>query len=216
MNPIIYRKYLPLFLTAITAIIIIVSYYINPRIVPQVRDASNSLLELSTIITLIAIFFAIVSLSRTSIIQGQHAKTTFDKFLAYEIVGVLAISLAIALGFGISSTAWTRYYEYTYAAAIIGAGFSNAYWTFFAGYKALRFRSLDSTAILVSSMIVLAGVSGWAKLWVPWLGSLGQWCLDYVNVPVSRGIVIGGGIGSAIVGVRTILGRERALLRTSD
>ena len=212
MGTVVTRKYLPLTITGVVALIMIVEYYLHPSVVAPVRNTANQIRELSNIIGIVAVFLAVYILAKRNVDDANRAKTVLNKFLALELVGIIGITIAIGLIFGVESGPFGRYIEYFYTAASIAIAATDTLWQFYGAYRALRFRSLDGAALVISSLVTMVGMSGWGRLYIPGAEAVGVYLMDTINASVSRGVVIGGGIGSAIAAFRTVIGRERAFI----
>ncbi len=91
-----------------------------------------------------------------------------------------------------------------------------------AAYRAFRIRSVESSILMLSALIVLAGLSFGVLLtaWVPDHGFLANfrietwssWILSVVSLPTLRAIDFGVGLGGLAMGLRIWLGIERGAL----
>ncbi len=218
------RKYVPLIITAACALIMTLGLYIDVSSTGMpvaqkgldsiiVKALTDNLNELGNIITLTAVFVAIAvqSLNYRSI--ASRAKSIKDKFLQYEMLGVMVLTIVLGMAFGSGSQTFSRFYEYTMQAGMIGTA-TSSYWQLYAGYRALRVRTLEGAGLFIAAVIVMVGMAPWGYFYInPMTRDARQWMLDIVSKPVFRAIVIGGGIGSMASAFRTIIGREQVYAR---
>lgn len=64
-----------------------------------------------------------------------------------------------------------------------------------AAYRAFRAKTIDSTIILVSGIIVILGMAPAVELLIPQLDSVRDWILNYPNTAGQRGILLGLSLG---------------------
>lgn len=215
MSSVTYRKYGPLVLTIVVALTIIVEYYLSAKIEPgtTVKYIADQWRTFSNVINLFATFVAILVLSRTNLYKAQHSPKTFDKFIAYEMLTLLGVSTVIGLIVGYRSDTYQTLVAYTLTGASIASIGTYYLWTFYAGYRTLRLRTLESTLLMIGAVVVTGGSSGWGIMWVPGLRESATWLQMTILQPVSKAIVIGGGIGAASAAVRALAGMESAYLK---
>ncbi len=215
-----YRKYGPLGLTFIVAMTIIVEYYLNPGstaapIQPgaSIKNAADMWRAMANIINLFATFIAIFVLSRTNLYKAQHGQKPLDKFVAYEMLALLIASSAIGLAVGYRSDTYQALVAYTLTGASIASIGTLNLWQFYAGYRTLRIGSWQSALLMIGALVVVTGSAAWGIMWVPGSRESATWLQMNILQPVSKAIVIGGGIGAASAAVRVLAGRETSYLR---
>ncbi len=215
MSSITLRKYVPLGITALTALTIIVEYYFSSKAEPgaTIKYYADTWRATSSIINLFAVAVAILVLSRANLYKGRHAANTIDKFLAYEMITFLVVGLAVGLILGYRSETFQSYVAYTLTAASIASIGTYALWCFYAGYKALRIRTLESALLMIGALTISAGQSGWGINYVPGLRDAAFWIQLQILAPVSKAIIIGGGIGGASAAIRTLAGKESIYMK---
>ena len=212
MGTVVTRRYGPLVIAGIIALIMILEYYLAPSIVGPIKSAATEIRGMATIINVTAVFLAIFILVKRNIETGNRATGILDKFMSYMLVGFVAVTLVIAFGYGKASDEYANFLEHFYTAAGLGIMGTGVYWTWYGGYRALRMRTLDGAALFLAAMVTMIGTAGWGRLYIPGSEQVAGFFMKTVNASVSRGIIIGGGIGAATAAFRTVIGKERAFV----
>jgi hypothetical protein len=84
-----------------------------------------------------------------------------------------------------------------------------------ASYRMLRVKSVESTILLVSGFLYIMRSTSIFTLYFPWLLPLGEWLMDYPNRAAVTGATLAASFGMVLIGVRTMLGRERTAVDVS-
>ena len=95
-----------------------------------------------------------------------------------------------------------------------------AFYIVSAAYRAFRARNLEASLLLVTAVIVMIGQTALGQMMTSWLPDIGfesnfrvevirDWIMTKANVPVTRAIQFGLGIGALAVALRIWLGLER-------
>lgn len=207
MSSVTYKKYGPLILTSFCGILMVVELFINPKVVPQVKTVADGVREIVTTINLLAVFVAIIVLIQNNYAKTKRSGTLMERFLAYEMIALLGISSVIAMYFGTTSDVYARYIEYTLTAATVSTN-TSTFWQLYAGYRALRFKTIDGAALLIASIIAVVGLSPWGKLFIPGAQATYQWSVDSIVTSSSSGMMVGAALGGVAASIRTLAGRE--------
>ena len=87
-----------------------------------------------------------------------------------------------------------------------------AFYVVSASYRAFKARNLEVTLLLIAACIVMLGNVTIGE--TIWAGSVGtrNWVMNVPNLAVSRGIGFGMALGVISLGIRTLLGYEKAAL----
>jgi uncharacterized membrane protein YjjB (DUF3815 family) len=81
-----------------------------------------------------------------------------------------------------------------------------------ASYRAFKFKSVESTMLLVCAFIVLLKNAPVGEaIWSGFPG-LGTWLMDYPVNGVSRGVTISTTLGSVALALRVLVGKEASYL----
>ena len=81
-----------------------------------------------------------------------------------------------------------------------------------AAYRAFRARSIPSTILLVTALLVMLGRIPYGQMMYDSLPAWANWIMMIPNVAVQRGIMIGSALGAAAMGLRILVGIERTYL----
>jgi len=81
-----------------------------------------------------------------------------------------------------------------------------------AAFRAFRMRSLDSTMLLVSAVIVMVGTVPLGQMIAPSTPAMSRWLIDMINTPALRAMGMGVTIGGVTQSLRNILGIDSSYL----
>jgi len=85
-----------------------------------------------------------------------------------------------------------------------------------ASYRMLRVKSLESSVMLVAGVIYLMANTSIFTLYAPWLIDMGEWLFNYPNNAATTAAVMAMAMGSVLIGIRQLLGRERTAVEVAD
>lgn len=168
---------------------------------------SANLVNWSVIIGLVALATAIISLMR------MHVKRimTRRREWFYSLYFIVVFTAVCSIGLIYSS----RGQPFMYVVNNILVPLSTTIysllglWMATAAYRAFRVRSIDSTILLVTGIIVLLGSTSFGAAISPVFARITIFIRLIPTTAASRGILISGGLGAIALGIRILLGVER-------
>jgi hypothetical protein len=203
-----YKSQVPLLIASFLSIFLILEFFLDFSIL---RNLSSDLQSWGVVIAAFALGLGVVTVAR----NNYGAIKRRDKNWPYFLWGLIIMFVMIVTGLTgdigkhpiflwLYNNAFTHLSSTMYSVL--------AFYITTAAYRAFRARNVDAALVLVSGVFVILTIAPVGA--VIWSGFpiIGQWLLDIPNMAGMRGIIIGVGLGVLALGVRTILGYERAHL----
>lgn len=203
-----YKSQVPLLIASFLSIFLILEFFLDFSIL---RNLSSDLQSWGVVIAAFALGLGVVTVAR----NNYSAIKRRDKNWPYFLWGLIIMFVMIVTGLTgdigkhpiflwLYNNAFTHLSSTMYSVL--------AFYITTAAYRAFRARNVDAALVLVSGVFVILTIAPVGA--VIWSGFpiIGQWLLDIPNMAGMRGIIIGVGLGVLALGVRTILGYERAHL----
>jgi hypothetical protein len=203
-----YKSQVPLLIASFLSIFLILEFFLDFSVL---RNLSSDLQSWGVVIAAFALGLGVVTVAR----NNYNAIKRRDKNWPYFLWGLIIMFVMIVTGLTgdigkhpiflwLYNNAFTHLSSTMYSVL--------AFYITTAAYRAFRARNVDAALVLVSGVFVILTIAPVGA--VIWSGFpiIGQWLLDIPNMAGMRGIIIGVGLGVLALGVRTILGYERAHL----
>lgn len=203
-----YKRTGPVIVTMICGLLLFAEYWINFAGLKPVGDAIRTS---GVTIFGYALIVGTLSLVRW---QGGHVKQRKMPQAAYSAWMLIVMMIFIVTGIATSSTS-TQYqlvFNTIYVPASTALWGLHGFWITSACYRAYRVRSAEALALFLVGILVLLGVAPWGPLISSDFVNVSNWLMDFVNKPAMTAILIGVGLGTVMIGLRTILGFEKSYL----
>lgn len=202
------RKVLPMMLAFFAGMVIIVSFFSGH---PKLETFQGNIQIWVSIIGGFALLLGVVSITSVNL---QKIKRR-DKDWPYKVI--LLIALVVSGGFGIfQGTEENTLYDWLFqfmASPMMSTMFAMlAFYIASAAYRAFRARTVEATILLVVAVIVMLGRVPIGQMIHPSMPEITEWIMNYPNLAVQRGIIIGAALGAASMSIRIILGIERTYM----
>jgi hypothetical protein len=223
------RKEIPLIITFVIGVFFVLEYFIP---VPFVKKISNTFLGWFSIVASFAIVLGIANIARVNIhkIQRKAEGWGYNVVTMVSLVGMLVVCSIFNIQEAVSNNWLTRGLGVTdletnpgkwafdsFMVPLNATMFSLlAFFIASAAYRAFRVRSLDAGLLLGAAIIVMfarvplgqfeIGSDGFH------LGKVSDWILNNPNAAAKRAILMGAAMGIISMGLKIILGIERAYL----
>jgi len=201
------RKEISMVLTAAILVVFLLDWHLN---VPQLRAATDELTNWGTVIAAFAIGLGFISLF-------QHYGKKVQKrspgwiYAVWLLIATIVVSIfGIYQGVEGSITG----YVYTYITGTLDGTFYSIalFYMASAAYRSFKFRSLESTLLLLSAfMVLLKNAPVGAAIW-DGFGPIGTFVMNYPTMGVARGVAISIAFASIALALRVILGKEYSFL----
>ena len=185
-------------------------YFVSPQADVIATELYNWNVNIGTF-TLFVGIFTIYS----HYIKSVQARS---KYWQYRLFGMILIPLWVIMGqtVGLFSDFYqTAYYstKITLHVAIIG---QLMFFMMSGAYRTFRIRSFRAAVFAFSTLVIVVCNASWMTSAFPVADKLKGWVLDYVSTGGYRPMMITGGLGAIVMGVRLMLGLERGALRATE
>jgi len=204
------RWEIPILLGSIPGIVITANYFLNaPEI--GLRDISGFIETTATVVGAVALFYGVL-------LGVNHQFRSFSRRTGYWYFNGMAVVLfAIMMITGLSWP-FTQHpvYKMLFDNVVVPLGSAlyalRAFYIFSGAFRAFICRNKEATVLVVTAILVIIGNTPMsASVWTGF-SAIGEWLNQYPTTGGMRGFTIGVGVGAAVLGIRTLLGRERAQL----
>ncbi len=206
------RRTGPLVITAVVGIILVFAYPWSPAtaVGKTLSDLYTTLLAWSTIFGVWAVFLGTLVLVRihaTWIYKRQPGQWYYSVWLLATLGGYF-----VAGFFGGTGGAVMRWLNTNINTVIATAIMAiEAFWTISATYTAYRLKTFDSIVLMVTAMVIMMMTAPIFDVIWPGFSPLGEWVMTVPNAAGQSAMIIAVGVGIVSLGIRTLLGRERAM-----
>jgi len=202
------RRILPTAVAVVAGVVTLLGYLIPYGPLPFLRDEMVRWALVVAAFAFILGFFNVlqVHLARlTSREPGRgYSLVLVLTALASLVITAAGLRMAPARAF---SDWWFNYVLFPLQAAAAGLV---AFVLAVAGFRMVRYRrSAETLFFLAAALIVLLGTVSMPGVAGRWLSGLRQWWMDVPALARMRGLLIGVGLGTLVVGLRVIVGMDR-------
>lgn len=126
----------------------------------------------------------------------------------------LLISLFIMAGLGVFLGITAKPFRFLYLSLLQPLNLATfamlAFYVASTGYRAFVARNFDATVLLVTGLIVMLHQTGLGEIIFDKFDLVGAWVNDIPNLAAQRGLIIGAAIGAITIGLRVLVGIDRA------
>ncbi len=204
-----YKREIPLLITFLSGMIAVLEYYVP---VDATTNAFTVLKNWGMVIAAFALGFGAINLF---IVYGRRMKKApnpVDRAFSVWLLALLVIAAVIGVSLGSDSSKYQWIYNSIYLPLGATMYASLCFYMTAGAYKVLRARTLDSTLLLITAVLVIIGNTPlFPAIWKGFF-TWRKWIFDVIVSGAYRGIRIGVGIGSVVMGIRTLLGMETGYL----
>ena len=205
----ILRRYVPMGILLFLGIFLFAEFYLT---VPnEVKTASQEIQNYTIVVAGFAMGIGAINLLFTHGAAIQRREKDQWPFSIWLLI-VMTTFTVVGLWLGTSSTEYQFIFNNFYY-PIDTTVYSLIGWmVVYAIYLTFRAKNYETTYLLVLSFLALMGNSPIGPAVFPPLADLHTWLSNVPNVGAVRGFNIAMSVGAVVVGLRTIMGRERAAL----
>lgn len=205
------RTYLVRLLIIIGLVATLASYYF---VSPQVDAVANELNIWNMNIMTFTLFVGIFT------IFSRYIKSVMDrsKYWPYMLYGMVLIIVWIIFGTytGIYSDIYQTAFlstKITLHIAILG---QLIFFMTSAAYRLFRIRTMRTAVFAICAMAIVACNAPWLLGPFPIVDKISFWLLNNPSMAGARALMITGGIGGVVLGIRLLLGLEKGALRATE
>lgn len=206
------RRTFPLWLIMGLVAFFLLEYFLD---VTAVTNVKSELTRWGTIVSGFMLIFGMVLLIRHHFMQlavrdtGMKEKVLSVVFFV-TFLGFLAVGFSTPERIGGANYQWIYQNMYRPAGTAITA--LCFWWCIYGGYKVFTIRSWESASIGLGAVIYMLRLLPIGPVVIPPLAPFADWLLATINVGATRGGTLAIGVGSLVLGMRTILGKETGAL----
>mgnify|MGYP006291466585 CR=1 FL=1 len=202
------RRTLPMIVSFAAGLLIIVAFFSGKS------EISNFRGDMQVWVSIIGGFTLLLGVVSIACVNYTRVKR-LEKDWPFKLI--LLISLAVSGGFGIiQGTDAGTVYDWLFqnmSSPMMSSMFAMlAFFIASAAYRAFRARTLEATILLIVAIMVMLGRIPLGEVIYHRLPSITEWIMNYPNLAVQRGIIIGAALGAASMSIRIILGIERTYM----
>jgi len=205
------RTYLSRFLLIIGMLTMLATWYF---VSPQVDAVANELVLWNMNIYNFTLFVGLITIL-ARYINGIRNR---EKNWIYMLYGLVLIFGWIIMGLQLGL--YSDFYQSAYLStkitlhiAILG---QLIFFLISAGYRVIRVKNIRSAAFGISMMIIVVLNAPWFLAVVPQGDYWGYWLLNNPSMAGGRALLLTGGIGGVVLGIRLLLGLEKGALRSTE
>lgn len=202
------RKQLPMMVGFFAGMVILVAFFSGKSAIINFRS------NMQVWVSIIGGFTLLLGVVSITSVNFQKVKTRARDW-PYKLI--LLICLAVSGGFGIfegteSGTVYDWLFQNMVTPMMSSMFAMLAFFIASAAYRAFRARTVEATILLIVAIIVMLGRIPLGQLLFSQLPGVTEWIMNYPNLAVQRGIIIGAALGAASMSIRIILGIERTYM----
>ena len=194
--------------TLISGLIPLLAYFF---VFPALTGISDAIVGLASRILNYSFVLAVLTMFIT------HARTAIKQESSESIYSaILVVSLVLTAGIGIAAGA--NHPAYNCIITHIRNPPEQAmmvtmllFWVS-SFYRVFRVKSLTTLLMTIAFLIVVINVAPPTAVWTPWMVTLRDFINTNVYTRIGIAVRVGAAIGSVILGIRLLLGRERGYL----
>ncbi len=205
------RTYLTRILLVVGLLATLISWYFS---IPQVDSIANELNIWNMNIQTFTLFVGLITLS------SRYIKSIMDrdKLWPYRLYAMILIVVWIIMGMrvGIYSELYQTAFlstKITLHIAILG---QLVFFVTSAGYRVLRIRNFRTALFSICFLVIVITNAPWMLGPFPVVDKISFWLLNNPAMAGGRALLLTGGIGGVVLGVRLLLGIEKGALRATE
>jgi hypothetical protein len=211
------RVEIPIAITIIFALIQVIPYFVEMG--TAVEAIQDKIVRWSLVVGTGALLVGLTSLLLIHVPRVTRRRT----YWGYSLVLIIVMFLMAILGLpfpelGLGLTGY--WFKFLYDNVLVPLSSSLygilAFYITSAAYRAFKARSLEAALLLISGTILVLRNAPLGTFLIPQIADLGDWLYNIPNMAINRAIMIGGGLGAMVLGIRVLLGYERGYLRGGE
>lgn len=203
------RRVIPAVILAAVGILMFIEFFfVTP---PYYIDAIKDLQNATVIIAAFAMGIGAINLllTHSSFIMKREPD---QWYYSLWLLVVMAIFVVLGIGTGTDSETYQFFFQNFFMPVDMTLYSLIGWLIVYAIYLTFRARNAETTVLLLVAFFALLGNAPIGGAVLPALGGIKSWLAAVPNTASVRGFNIAMALGSIVVGLRTLAGRERAAL----
>jgi hypothetical protein len=182
---------------------------------PQFADVFNEVNRWNVDITLFTLFTGLIVIFMRYI-RGVRQRTS--DIWPFQLYGIVLISVWIVMGMviGMYSDMYQTIFLSTKISLHIAILGQIIFFYISGAYRTFRLKSLRTAALALSATLIIVMNAPWMQNAWPGANAFSYWLLNNPQTGGVRAVVITGGIGAVVLGIRVILGLEKGATRVTE
>ncbi|MFH0848814.1 MAG: hypothetical protein V1857_04870 [archaeon] len=208
VSSMLYRRTAPLVLGFLLGLLMVLEYYVPTD---AFRIAATSMRTWAVVIATIAIGFGLTNVVRIHYADIKSRRKGTWPFSVWMLV-IIAVILVLGLTAGTQHVIYRFFFDNMFMLPYNTVVTFLCFSTFSAGYRAVKARSLEGILLLIGTVFVMMWYAPIGEILWSGFPTIGKWIYDVPSTGSMRAIMIGAAIGSAVLGIKTLIGLERGWL----
>jgi len=206
----IVRRTIPLIITFLAGMFLIFVYFF---VVPPARAFGDTMVRWAVVIYAFALGLGAAIICQVHI---RHIIRRTPGQWFYSAILLVMLFLFVIVGVGLPPIAAHPSYSWIFNSvfAPLDATMYSilVFYMFSAAQRAFRARTKEAVLLLIAGCITILSAAPIGELVWADFPKLGEWVMTVPNMAGFRGMTIGVALGTIILGLRTLIGRERGWL----
>lgn len=205
------RTYLTRILLVVGLLATLISWYFA---IPQVDSIANELNIWNMNIETFTLFVGLLTISARYINSIRNR----DELWPYRLYAIVLIVVWVIMGMQVG--VYSNFYQTAFLStkitlhiAILG---QLVFFVTSAGYRVLRIRNFRTALYSLCFIVIVVMNAPWVLGPFPVADKISFWLLNNPAMAGGRALILTGGIGGVVLGVRLLLGLEKGALRATE
>lgn len=203
------KRELPVFLTAITGLILLADYYFN---IPALKPYASAMQNWGVIIAAFTLALAAANLIKIHTLRVSRGGRIGTVLPSLVLLTGLFVTIFSGIFLGRSSPSFSFIFNNMYTPLAAAFYAMTAFHLASASYRAFRARSAQAAVLLITGVLLMLGRAPIGETIWSRFPKIADWIMGVGNLAGSRGIMISIAVGVIGVSMRVLTGIDRAHL----
>lgn len=203
------KRELPVFLTALTGLILLADYYFN---IPAIKPYASAMQNWGVIIAAFTLALAAANLIKIHAVRVSRGGHIGSMLPSVVLLGGLFVTIFTGLVFGRQSPSFSFIFNNLYTPLAAAFYAMTAFHLASASYRAFRARTAQAAVLLITGVLLMLGRAPIGETIWGQFPNIANWIMAVGNLAGSRGIMISIAVGVIGVSMRVLVGIDRAHL----
>jgi hypothetical protein len=203
------KRELPVFLTAVTGLILLADYYFN---IPALKPYASAMQNWGVIIAAFTLALAAANLIKIHTLRVSRGGRIGNVLPSLVLLVGLFVTIFAGIFLGRSSPSFSFIFSSIYTPLAAAFYAMTAFHLASASYRAFRARSAQAAILLITGVLLMLGRAPIGETIWSRFPKIADWIMAVPNLAGSRGIMISIAVGVIGVSMRVLTGIDRAHL----
>lgn len=210
---ILMRNTIPRVILALTTLLLIINFFFT---IPTVNTLAEILKRWMVVITTMAIIIATISVNARVSVNILRKGPRWNYQIIQIVSFLLFVVVGLATNLNTTHPVWLSINDILRTPINQAMIASIALSLLAATYRAFITRTFEAALLLGAGIIAILMNVSLLEIWTYAFLNFGTWLMNYPLTAGNRGMLITAGLGLITLGIRTLLGYERAIVRGSE